>query len=274
MNDGTMKKNVKIAKELVGLAKELIACDEDIVAGHVVGKAILAMPLVTTYKGVNVYLNGNDHRPPHLVTMCPNTPDIKADFCINNGTDTKYSDGQLLNISHGFNKEKLKDIKEWFAPENRHERMEKVMEYIIVRGEPSWFKVEEIFTPEELEEYRAKKQEHQQTDNEGKQASTVTALRKIDLSKPWSLENDYDEITEVRNIVANDDYTLTVLFKDGSKKSYDVKDKIFNKNNRDYFWFKRLQDINEFKKAEGIGWAVRWDDDTDISSYELYVHGK
>ena len=107
-----------------------------------------------------------------------------------------------------------------------------------------------------------------------KQASIVTALRKIDLSKPWSPENDYDEITEVQRIIANDDYTLTVFFKDGSKKTYDVREKIFDKGNQDYQWFKRLQDVNEFKKAEGIGWAVRWDEDTDISSYELYVHRK
>ncbi len=98
-------------------------------------------------------------------------------------------------------------------------------------------------------------------------------VRTIDLSKPWSPENNYDEITDIQGIMANDDYTLTVFFKDGSPKLYDVKDSIFNKNNRDYPWFKKLQDINEFKKAKEIGWAVRWDDDTDISSYELYVHG-
>ena len=105
------------------------------------------------------------------------------------------------------------------------------------------------------------------------QASNITALKKIDLSKPWSPENDYDKITEIQRIIANDDYTLTVFFKDGSRKIFDVKDKIFNKTNQDYRWFK-LQDINEFKKAEEWGWAVRWDDDTDISSYELYIHGK
>ena len=106
------------------------------------------------------------------------------------------------------------------------------------------------------------------------QTSAVTTSGKIDLSKPWSPENDYDEVTDIQKIIANDDYTLTVFFQDGSKKTYDVKDRIFDKNNQDYKWFKKLQDINEFKKAEEWGWVVRWDDDTDISSYELYVHGK
>ena len=112
-----------------------------------------------------------------------------------------------------------------------------------------------------------------QTTNYDKQTSSITVENQVDLSRPWSPENDYDKITEVLRIIANDDYSLTVFFKDGSKKIYDVKDKIFNENNQEYFWFKKLQDINKFKKAEEIGWAVRWDDDTDISSYELYVHG-
>ena len=268
MNSAT-KKTTRIAMKI---AKAMI--DDDITTNPIDGKAILAMPLVTTYKGVQVYLNGNDHRPPHLVTICPKKPNIRANFCINNGTDPKYTDGQLLNISDEFDKGKLKDIKEWFTPENRPERMKKIMEYIVVRGEPSWFKIEEIFTPDELKKYEALKKEHEQKNDKDKQASIITALRAIDLSKPWSPENDYDKITEIQRIIANDDYTLTVFFNDGSKKLYDVKDKIFNKNNQDFLWFKKLQDINEFKKAEECGWAVRWDDDTDISSYELYVHGK
>lgn len=117
-----------------------------------------------------------------------------------------------------------------------------------------------------------KKQMKKNDDN--KQASNTTTFQSIDLSKPWSPENDYDEVTEIQKIIANDDYTLTVFFNDHSKKTYDVKDKIFNIYNPDYKWFKKLQDIDEFKKAEECGWAVRWDDNTDISSYELYINGK
>ena len=49
-------------------------------------------------------------------------------------------------------------------------------------------------------------------------ASNITASGAVDLSKPWSLENDYDVITEIRRIIANDDYTLTVFFNDDSTK--------------------------------------------------------
>ena len=107
--------------------------------------------------------------------------------------------------------------------------------------------------------------------DKNEQPSNIPVSRTIDLSKPWSPENDYDEI---RGIIANDDYTLTVFFNDDSTKTYDVKDRIFNRDNPDYLWFKKLQDIDEFKKAEECGWAVRWDDETDISSYELYINGK
>ena len=244
----------------------------DRIAKDIAGSMITAMAKVTTYKQINIYLNGNDHRPPHLVAMCPNNEEEKADFCINNGTDKKYPDGSLLTITKHFPKDKLKDAKEWFAPDNREERINKVMNYILDRGEPTWFKVEEIFTDTELSEYNRRKNERKKQGE--KEASTRIALKKPDLTKPWSLDNNYDEVTNIVQIVANDDYTLSVWFQDGSKKTYDVHDKIFDKSNRDYRWFSRLQDLNEFKKVRNVRWAVIWDDDTDLSSYELYVNGK
>ena len=67
---------------------------------------------------------------------------------------------------------------------------------------------------------------------------------------------------------------MSLTFADGKKKKFDVKDKIFNKSNREYKWFQKLQDKKEFLKGKFYTWIVMWDDDRDISSYELYMNDK
>ena len=78
---------------------------------------------------------------------------------------------------------------------------------------------------------------------------------------------------DIEKITPNDDWTLTVSFTDGAVKTYDVKPKVFDKGNRDYKWFKKLQDIHEFRKVVNWAWTAHWDDNTDLSAYELYVNG-
>lgn len=229
-----------------------------------IAKNIIAMPLVDEYKGVKTCLNGNDHRPPHLITWYINR-EQKADFAINNGNDQQYRDGELLQ-ENNFPKSKLKDIKEWFSSENREYRIQKLIEYFLERGEPTWFKLNEIFTDDELEKYNRIKQDRIKTGFVNK--------TKLDINKEWSLENNYDKLMEIKKCIFNDDYTLSLTFADGKKKVFDVKDKIFNKQNREYKWFKKLQDIKKFFKGEFYTWTVAWDDDTDISSYELYMNDK
>lgn len=225
-----------------------------------IAKDIIAMPLVDEYKGVKICLNGNDHRPPHLMVWYVN-PEQKADFAISN----ENSDGALLQECN-FPKSKLKDIKEWFLPENREHRIQKLTEYFLERGEPVWFNLNEIFTIEELEKYNHTK--------ENKIKTGFVNDTKLDINKEWSLENNYDKLMEIKQCIFNDDYTLSLTFADGKKKKFDVKDKIFNKSNREYKWFQKLQDKKEFLKGKFYTWIVMWDDDRDISSYELYMNDK
>ena len=124
----------------------------------------------------------------------------------------------------------------------------------------------EIFTIEELKKYNHTK--------ENKIKTGFINDTKLDINKEWSLENNYDKLMEIKKCIFNDDYTLSLTFADGKKKKFNVKDKIFNKSNREYKWFKKLQDKKEFLKGKFYTWIVMWDDDRDISSYELYMNDK
>jgi len=242
--------NLKIAKNLVKIAKE-----------------ILASPLVDEYNDCKFYLNSNDHRPPHLAVWSGN-PSQKADVAITNGNNSSsYADGQIIHLGN-FPRNKLNDLKEWFSQENRSNRMRKIMDYILERGEPSWFRLEEIFTEQELNEYNKRKSEKKAFD------TSRFDKKHMDTSKPWSPENDFEEMIQVKKCVFTDEYTLELQFADGKRKTFDVKDKIFNEHNSEYRWFKKLQDIDEFKKGHCYGWTVMWDDDRDISAFELYKNDK
>lgn len=72
----------------------------------------------------------------------------------------------------------------------------------------------------------------------------------------------------VVGVTPRDDYTIIVDFIDGSKKSYDMKPTISK-----FDAFKKLQDINEFKKAFVDRDTVAWDEMLDIAPETLYDRG-
>ena len=72
----------------------------------------------------------------------------------------------------------------------------------------------------------------------------------------------------VVEVKPQNDYTLIVDFIDGSKKRFDMKPLI------DRFEpFKKLKNIEEFKKAHLDGITVVWDDTLDIAPESLYEKG-
>lgn len=65
-----------------------------------------------------------------------------------------------------------------------------------------------------------------------------------------------------------ENYTLEILFENGEKKIFDVKP---------YFKFKifkKLEDINEFKKVKISGLSLEWENGADICPDELYNNSK
>ncbi len=76
----------------------------------------------------------------------------------------------------------------------------------------------------------------------------------------------YPKIKEIR---ANDDYTLIVKFDNGIKKKYDFKKKFKSP------LFEGLKDIHLFKqvKVDTGGYGISWNDDLDLSEYELWKNG-
>lgn len=71
----------------------------------------------------------------------------------------------------------------------------------------------------------------------------------------------------VKNVVPNDDFTLTLTFITGEKKIYDAKQLFSHK------FFEPLKDINLFKKAHVDGHTVAWNDLLDIDPEDLYDEG-
>lgn len=75
-------------------------------------------------------------------------------------------------------------------------------------------------------------------------------------------------IRAIKKIIANDDYTLTVMFFDGKVKLFDMKPQI-----EKYEVFKPLENRTLFKKATADGGAVIWNEDIDIAQEFVYDHG-
>ena len=231
------------------------------IAGRIASRLLVAEPLVDEYNGVRFYLNGDDHRPPHLFAWSGN-PDQNANFAITNGSNPTCADGQVINSS-AFPKAKLKDVKEWFSPSNRGRRVEKLMDYFLKHGEPDWFNLNEIFTEDELKRYKERKG--------GSLRKAYVKDKKDDELKEFE---EIENKIKIVNCDFNDDYTLSLTFADGTRKTFDCKDKIFNNRNKDFRWFKEFQDIQEFKKGKAWSSIVIWNDNCDISAYELYVREK
>ncbi|HHH39807.1 MAG TPA: DUF2442 domain-containing protein [Sedimenticola sp.] len=77
------------------------------------------------------------------------------------------------------------------------------------------------------------------------------------------------DIPRITSVEPSDDFRLKVAFTDGSVRLYDVRPLL------DRSAFRRVRDPEMFKKVriEPGGYAVSWDDEADISEYELWRHG-
>ena len=75
---------------------------------------------------------------------------------------------------------------------------------------------------------------------------------------------------KVLSVTANDDYSLFIQFSNNETRRYDVKPLLTNEP------FTLLNNIAFFKavKIEQGGFAVSWNDDIDISEYELWRNGQ
>jgi hypothetical protein len=74
---------------------------------------------------------------------------------------------------------------------------------------------------------------------------------------------------KIMSVSAVDDHTLLVEFDNAEKKKYDITPLL----NLDMF--SQLKDAALFNavEVEKGGYAVAWNDDIDISEYELWSHG-
>ena len=75
---------------------------------------------------------------------------------------------------------------------------------------------------------------------------------------------------KIREVTVIDSHTLLLEFNNNEKKTYDVSP-LFEKK-----MFSPLKDIAVFKNVtiEQGGFAVSWNNEIDISEYELWKNGK
>jgi hypothetical protein len=74
---------------------------------------------------------------------------------------------------------------------------------------------------------------------------------------------------KIKNINTNDDYILVVEFDNGIQKKYDFK------KNFQYPAFQDLRNTTLFKqvKVDPGGYGISWNDEIDLSEYELWQNG-
>jgi hypothetical protein len=74
---------------------------------------------------------------------------------------------------------------------------------------------------------------------------------------------------KIHNVTATENHQLLVEFENNEKHQYDVKPLLNNE------MFADLKNVAFFKnvKVEQGGYAVIWNDDIDISEYELWCNG-
>ena len=68
----------------------------------------------------------------------------------------------------------------------------------------------------------------------------------------------------LKNVTANDDYTLTLEFDNHEIRTFDVKPYIEGD------WFGRLSDAAYFRTVHMANGTVEWADGQDIAPHELY----
>jgi hypothetical protein len=72
---------------------------------------------------------------------------------------------------------------------------------------------------------------------------------------------------KVVDVKANDDYSLSLKFSDGSLRRFDVKPYL------DFGVFQELKNLEYFKLARVALGAVQWPNEQDISPDTLYIDG-
>ncbi len=74
---------------------------------------------------------------------------------------------------------------------------------------------------------------------------------------------------KIQTVIATENHQLLVEFENHEKRQYDVTPLLKNE------MFAELRNIAFFKnvKIEQGGYAVSWNDDIDISEYELWCNG-
>jgi uncharacterized protein DUF2442 len=68
-------------------------------------------------------------------------------------------------------------------------------------------------------------------------------------------------------VKANDDYSLSLKFSDGSFRRFDVKPYL------DFGVFQELKNLEYFKLARVAFGAVQWPNEQDLSPETLYIEG-
>ena len=74
-------------------------------------------------------------------------------------------------------------------------------------------------------------------------------------------------ITKVLKAKPNDDFTLDLIFNNGSEKRFDIRPYL------NYELFQNLKDLNYFKDIKIVFGSVQWADEQDISPDTLYFEG-
>ena len=80
-----------------------------------------------------------------------------------------------------------------------------------------------------------------------------------------------EKIPRVTNIEIYKSYKIIVLFENGIKKEYDLR-KLIKENKN----FSQLKDQLLFStaKVDPGGYGISWNDEIDLSEYELWKNGK
>lgn len=85
-----------------------------------------------------------------------------------------------------------------------------------------------------------------------------------------SIQKDkYQLLPRIRDVTANDDYTLTLFFNNGEIKTFDMKPYISEKG----FVFEELQDLELFKTVKCWEGTVQWINGQDLCPDTLYLKG-
>ena len=71
----------------------------------------------------------------------------------------------------------------------------------------------------------------------------------------------------ITKIQTNDDWTLNVVFEDGTHRKFDLKPLL------DKEAFAVLKDLTAFRKVRNCGYFIEWDNEVDLSADTLFIEG-